>query len=356
MSNIKFNGNQSAFYVDLKNRVNTYFQQRKTKQHGDMRLFFKAGLFLSAFAATYIVLVFFTPATLIAALLCVVLGIITAAIGFNIMHDGAHGSFSGNKTVNRMAALTLNLVGGSAFMWNIKHNMLHHTYTNIEGHDDDIENEPFIRMGASQRLRKMHRFQHIYWVFIYGFMYMGWIFFLDFQKYFSRKIGAKTNISMSVTQHIGFWLTKIIYVGLFIVLPLLFLEALPLIIGYFVFAFTTGIIISIVFQLAHAVEGPEFVQPQGGNEVLENDWAVHQVITTANFATNSKVVGFFTGGLNHQIEHHLFPKISHIFYPHLSVIVKETCKEHGIRYVEQPTVFKAVASHIRFLRKMGKGE
>jgi linoleoyl-CoA desaturase len=319
-----------------------------------MRLFIKAGLFLSAFVATYIILVFFTPATLIAALLCVVMGIITAAIGFNIMHDGGHGSFSGNKAVNRMAALTLNMLGGSAFMWNIKHNMLHHTYTNIEGHDDDIENEPFIRMGKTQRLRKMHRFQHIYWVFIYGFMYMGWIFFLDFRKYFRRKIGAKQNISMSVPQHIGFWLTKAIYISLFIVLPLLFLKALPFIIGYFVFAFTTGIVISVVFQLAHAVEGPEFVQPNGEQEILENDWAVHQVITTANFATQSKVIAFFTGGLNHQIEHHLFPKISHVYYPQLSVIVKETCKKHGIRYVDQPTVFKAVASHIRFLKKMGR--
>jgi linoleoyl-CoA desaturase len=241
-------------------------------------------------------------------------------------------------------------------MWNIKHNMLHHTYTNIEGHDDDIENEPFIRMGASQRLRKMHRFQHIYWVFIYGFMYMGWIFFLDFRKYFSGKIGAKTNITMSIPQHIGFWLTKIIYVGLFIVLPLLFLEVLPILIGYFVFAFTTGIIISVVFQLAHAVEGPEFVYPKEGQQVLENDWAVHQVITTANFATKNKVIRFFTGGLNYQIEHHLFPKISHVFYPQLSVIVKETCKEHGVRYVDFPSLYKAVASHVRFLRKMGRSE
>jgi linoleoyl-CoA desaturase len=354
MSGIKFNGNQSAFYVDLKNKVNNYFQQRKRKPHGDMRLYIKAALFLSAFIATYIVLVFFTPAMLVAALLCVVLGIVTAAIGFNIMHDGGHGSFSGNKTVNRMAALTLNMLGGSAFMWNIKHNMLHHTYTNIEGFDDDIENEPFIRMGETQPLRKMHRFQHIYWIFIYGFMYMGWIFFLDFQKYFRRKIGAKQNISMNIPQHIGFWLTKAIYIGLFIVMPLLFLEAIPLIIGYFVFAFTTGIIISVVFQLAHGVEGPDFIQPKEGQEILENDWAVHQVATTANFATNSKVIGFFTGGLNHQIEHHLFPKISHVYYPHISKLVKETCKEHGIRYFEQPTVLSAVKSHVRFLKKMGR--
>jgi linoleoyl-CoA desaturase len=354
MGQVKFNGNQSAFYTDLKKRVNHYFEQRRKKTHGDGRLYIKAALFLSAFLASYVVLIFFTPSILIAATLCVLLGLITAAIGFNIMHDGGHGSFSGNKSVNRVAALTLNMLGCSSFMWNIKHNMIHHTYTNIEGYDDDIDNEPFIRMATSQRLYKMHRYQHLYWVFIYGFMYMGWIFYLDFQKYFSREIGAKKNISMTVGQHIGFWLTKVVYIGLFIVLPLIFLEFLPFLIGYLVFAFTTGLIISVVFQLAHGVEHIDFIKVKDDQESLENDWAVHQVATTSNFATRSKIVAFFTGGLNHQIEHHLFPKISHVYYSDLSKIVRNTCADHGLKYVEQPTVLKAVASHVRFLKNMGR--
>jgi linoleoyl-CoA desaturase len=354
MSNIKFNGNQSAFYTDLKNRVQQYFQQRRKKMHGDGRLYIKAALFISAFLASYMVLVFFTPSALIATLLCVGLGLITAAIGFNIMHDGGHGSFSGNKTVNRVAALTLNMLGCSSYMWNIKHNMIHHTYTNIEGYDDDIDNEPFIRMATSQPLYKLHRYQHVYWVFVYGFMYMGWIFYLDFLKYFTKEIGAKKNFEMTVSQHIGFWLTKVIYIGVFIVTPLIFLETLPFIIGYFVFAFTTGLIISVVFQLAHGVEHIDFIKVSEGQESLENDWAVHQVTTTSNFATKNKIVAFFTGGLNHQIEHHLFPKISHVYYSDISKIVRATCKEHGLIYVEQPTVFKAVASHIRFLKRMGR--
>src|SRR6185369_6735895 len=190
MNQVKFNGNQSAFYVDLKNRVNAYFSERKIDQHGDIRLHFKAGLLLTAFVATYVILVFFTPPALIGILLCVLLGLVTAGIGFNIMHDGSHGSFSTNKTVNNVAALTLNLLGGSAFFWNIKHVMVHHTFTNIDGQDDDIDNEPFMRMCNSQRKRKMHKYQHIYWFLVYGFMYISWVFLLDFQKYFSRKIGA----------------------------------------------------------------------------------------------------------------------------------------------------------------------
>ena len=354
MNHVKFNGNQSAFYVELKSRVNAYFTEHKIVQHGDIRLHLKAGLLLSVFIATYVTLVFFTPSALIGILLCVLLGLATAAIGFNIMHDGSHGSFSKNRTVNNVAALTLNLLGGSAFFWNIKHVMVHHTFTNIDGQDDDIDNEPFLRMCDSQRKRKMHKYQHIYWFLVYGFMYMSWVFLLDFQKYFSRKIGAKNHIHISLKTHIGFWLTKIIYVFTFIVLPLMLLTPLHLIVGYLVFSFTTGIVISVVFQLAHAVENIEFIEEKKEPTTLENDWAIHQMITTSNFATRSKIVGFFTGGLNQQIEHHLFPKISHVYYPELSRIVRAVCAEYGIRYVEQPTVVHAIASHVRFLKRMGR--
>ena len=359
MNQVKFNSNQSAFYGDLKNRVNAYFAKRKIDQHGDARLHFKAGLLLSVFVAAYIVLVFFTPAAIISIPLCVVLGFATAGIGFNIMHDGSHGSFSNSRAVNRFAALTLNLLGGSAFFWSIKHVMVHHTYTNIDGHDDDIDNEPFLRMCNTQRKRKMHKYQHIYWFLVYGLMYISWVFLLDFQKYFSRKIGAKESIKIDLKTHIGFWLTKVLYIFTFIVLPLMFINPLSLIIGYLIFSFTTGIIISVVFQLAHAVEHVEFTEMMVENEnkephILENDWAVHQMVTTANFATKSKFVTFFAGGLNHQIEHHLFPKISHVYYPELSRIVRAACAEYGIRYLEQPTLVHAIASHVRFLKRMGR--
>ncbi|MCX6290847.1 MAG: acyl-CoA desaturase [Bacteroidetes bacterium] len=353
MSHVKFN-HQSAFYADLKNRVNQYFTEHKIDQHGDARLHVKAGLLLSVFVAVYVLLVFFTPTALWSVLLCVLLGLATAGIGFNIMHDGSHGSFSNSKTVNRFAALTLNLLGGSAFFWNIKHNMVHHTYTNIDGHDDDIQNEPFLRMCATQRKRKMHKYQHLYWFLIYGFMYISWVFLLDFQKYFSRHVGAKDHIQIDLKTHIGFWLTKILYVFTFIILPLMFVSTLQLVIGYLVFSFTTGIVISVVFQLAHAVEHVEFIEDKKEDMVLENDWAVHQMFTTANFATKNKIVAFFTGGLNHQIEHHLFPKISHIYYPELSKIVRKVSAEYGINYVEQPTVIQAIASHVRFLKRMGR--
>jgi linoleoyl-CoA desaturase len=353
MSALKFPGNQSAFYTDLKTRVNAYFEKNNLNKHGNAFLYFKAVLFLVAFFTVYALLVFFTPAPWLSILLCMILGVTAAAIGFNIMHDGGHGSLSSNKTINRLAALTLNMLGGSAFLWNIKHNQLHHTFTNVEGHDDDIENEPFIRMQSSQKAYWFQRFQHIYWVIVYGLMYLAWVFYLDFVKYFRKRIGGRDNIRMMLSQHLGFWITKLAYIGLFIVLPLFFIKTGHFIIGFLIFTFTTGLIISIIFQLAHGVEGPEFINPENTN-TLHYDWATHQIKTTANFATRNPLITFFTGGLNYQIEHHLFPQISHVHYPKLSEIVRATCREHGLTYHEWPTMRQAVVSHIKFLKRMGR--
>jgi linoleoyl-CoA desaturase len=352
MAGIKFNGNNSAFYVDLKNRVDQYFRENKIEQHGNFLIYLKSAIYILGFIACYAVLVFFTPSTLLSVILCIVFGMLTAAIGFNVMHDGGHGSFSGKKYVNKIAALSLNFLGGSSFLWNIKHNMIHHTFTNVDGHDDDILNEPFLRLCKTQKRKFYHRFQYIYWIFVYGFMYISWIFILDIMKYFRKGIASKSNIQFRLKNHIGFWLTKAFYIFIFIVLPLQFVHWYAFIIGFGIWVYTTGLVISVVFQLAHAVEGPKFMD--GNAETLENDWAVHQVLTTANFGSRSKLLSFFTGGLNQQVEHHLFPRISHIHYPKLSPIVKETCISHGLVYLEQPTFFHAVVSHVRFLYRLGR--
>jgi linoleoyl-CoA desaturase len=354
MAAIKFSGNDTSFYKDLKTRVHAYFEERKISTHGDRRNLVKSIILLTAFLGTYLVLAFHLVPGAWALLLCVFLGITTALIGFNIMHDGAHGSLSKNPRVNRLAALTLNMLGASAFLWNIKHNVIHHTFTNVDHVDDDILNEPFFRMTESQKRRAMHKFQHVYFPFAYGLMYMFWIFVLDFKKYFTRRIADHDNIKISFKDHFGFWLTKVLYFTFYVAIPLNFYSLPVFLLGYATFAITTGLITSVVFQLAHTVEDTNFYVPPADSKPIESDWATHQVRTTANFATGSKLVTWLTGGLNHQVEHHLFPKISHVHYPELSVIVKETCKKHGLPYHEQPSFAKAVASHVRFLYRLGR--
>ncbi|MCC7232525.1 MAG: acyl-CoA desaturase [Bacteroidia bacterium] len=354
MTTIRFSGNQSAFYTELKARVNQYFESRNSTHHGDQRSLLKSSILLGLFFGSYILLTFRHLPDLPAIALCAVLGFITSAIGFNIMHDGAHGSLSRNKWINKLAALTLNMFGGSSALWNIKHNIIHHSFTNVDGHDDDILNEPLFRMTRFQRRRRIHRLQYLYWPLAYGLMYIGWIMFLDFSKYFRGRIAERKNIRFSFSQHLGFWLTKVFYIAFYVLLPLRFYSWEAWLLGFSIFAFSTGLTISIVFQLAHTVEETECVKADEKTDILPTDWATHQVRTTANFATGSRIITWFTGGLNFQVEHHLFPRVSHVHYPAISHIVRETCSKYGLPYYEAPTLSNAIASHVRFLYQLGR--
>ena len=355
MQTLRFAASPS-FYNDLRQRVNAYFTETNLPQTGNWWLFSKAIILILTCLVSYVTVVFFTPEnTWIALSLCVILGIATAGIGFNVMHDGAHGSFSKSRHLNRAAAFTLSLLGGSHFMWNLKHNTVHHTFTNVDGVDDDIDLRPFLRMCTTQKHYAMHRFQHIYVLFLYGTTQFFWMFWLDFKKYFRGRIGniPLTKDNMKISDHVIFWAGKFLCYFLFIGLPILTVGLVPALVGYGVFVAVTGFIISLVFQLAHAVEHADFPIPNDAGQ-FENEWAIHQVQSTANFATKNRIVTWFCGGLNFQIEHHLFPKVSHVHYPQISQIVRETCLTHNLNYIEFPHVTAAVQSHIRYLRQLGQ--
>lgn len=351
----KFAHTSQSFHVELKKRVNEYFAQTGKESTGGLRLFSKAAFLLSGFAFIYILLVFFTPAGPWAILCSVLLGAFTAAIGFNVMHDGGHGSFSKYPFINKSAAITAEVLGASHFMWNIKHNVIHHAYTNVDGVDDDIDAKPLLRMASTQKHYKMHKFQHLYFWIFYCFLHLYWTMLSDYKKYFTGKIGDIPLKKMTAKDHISFWAFKILHYSLFIVIPIITVGFGDWLIGFLSFTVVAGFILSIVFQLAHTVEHTEFPVPDVATNKLEDEWAIHQLKTTANFATKSRFLSWFVGGLNFQIEHHLFPKVSHIHYPEISHIIKQACKEYGVVYVEYPKLHNAVASHVAFLKEMGKG-
>ncbi|WP_400193915.1 fatty acid desaturase family protein [Hymenobacter sp. B81] len=352
MSLPKFAASRS-FHVELKNRINHYFEETGKSTAGSTGLLSKAVILLAAFVALYVHLVFFTPAPVWALLEAVVLGGTIAAIGFNVMHDGAHGSFSDHKWLNNIAAFTLNVLGGSSYMWNAKHNLVHHMYTNIDGADDDIDIQPWMRMSLEQKRYKLHRFQHLYFWFLYCLLYISWIFVMDYQKYFKRKIGTIALKKMELTDHLVFWGFKVLNLGLYIGLPIYMLGFTSWLIGFVVVTCFAGLVLSLVFQLAHTVETAAFPVPDAKNK-LEDEWAIHQIKTTANFATDNRVISWLVGGLNFQVEHHLFPKISHVHYPAISKIIKQACREFNVTYNEFPRMRYAIASHVGFLRQMGR--
>ncbi len=350
----KFLTVRQSFHTELKKRINDYFKETGKSTAGNTNLWTKAIILVTAYIFVYIHLVFFTPAPVWALLECALIGILTAAIGFNIMHDGAHGSFSKNPGLNKVAAVSLGVLGGSHFMWNMKHNVIHHAYTNVDGIDDDIDGRPFLRMASTQKRYWMHKYQHLYFWFLYSFLYIYWIFFSDYRKYFSGKIGDIPLKKMHFWDHFYFWFYKVLAYSLFFLVPMIFVGVVPTIIGFLVSALVAGFILSIVFQLAHTVEHTAFPVADKETGNFADEWAIHQLKTTANFATNNPVISWFLGGLNFQIEHHLFPKISHVHYPRISKIIKQACKEYGVVYLEYPLMIQAVASHVAFLRDMGR--
>ncbi len=353
MTGIQFNTKEHPFFDALKQKVDRYFQDNQIKTSGNWKLYSKTTILFTTFFSLYALLVFTSFPIWADILLCLVFGVNIAAIGFNVMHDGAHGSFSSKQWVNDIMGYSLNLMGGDVNLWKVKHNQIHHSFTNIDGYDDDIDIRPLMRTTTIQPKLKMHRFQHIYSVALYCLTYVLWVFYFDFKKYFTRKIGATPIRKFSTKNHIIFWATKVVHFIFFLGFPIYFKGLLATIIGYLIVTFVCGIILSYVFQMAHVMENTEFVDPTQTNGKLEDEWAVHQIKTTSNFATKSKVVSWLTGGLNYQVEHHLFPRISHIHYPELNKLVIETCEQFGVKYNEYKTLVQALKSHVNHLRTVG---
>jgi linoleoyl-CoA desaturase len=350
-----FQTGQQAFFVSLKSKVDHYFQSNQLNRSGGKRLFLKSSVQFGSAVAIYLVLLFLPLPAWAGITLAVLLGLHLAMLGFNVMHEGGHQSFSRYKWMNEVAAYFLNVLGGNTYFWKIKHNINHHTYTNIHGSDSDINVEPFMRLHPSQPLHKAHRFQHVYWFFLYGISYIAWVFYEDFVKYFSGRIAQHTEAkSLQPREHFIFWITKICYVTIYLALPIYFVGWVPAFLGYLIVTFTCGLFISVVFQLAHVVENTHFPVMENETARVETEWAVHQLQTTSNFATKSRTLFWMLGGLNFQIEHHLFPRVSHIHYPAISKLVRETCREFGVTYQEYGSMWSAFVSHLNFLWKAGR--
>jgi linoleoyl-CoA desaturase len=354
--NISFNKNSTLFSSELKKNVEAYFSNKQVKTTGSWGLYHKTLVLVAIAIIIYLLLLTNIAPLWVNILMCIVMGFDFAAIGFNVMHDGAHGSYSSKKWVNDLMSYSLNVMGGSSFLWKVKHNVMHHAYTNIEGHDDDIDIKPFIRTNENQPRYWYHRYQYIYCFLLYTLTYILWVAVRDFSKYFSGKISDKKIPKMKQHEHFGFWLSKVAYFGIFIIVPGFVLGWGPALIGYTIACAVCGLVLSIVFQLAHVVEDAGFPMPDEHTHKIDENWYVHQLSTTANFATESKIVSWFVGGLNFQVEHHLFPRISHIHYPAINKLVKELCAKYDVKYIEYPTVWSALAAHVSHLKSVGEGE
>ncbi|MEN2401853.1 acyl-CoA desaturase [Flavobacterium sp. MC2016-06] len=343
------------FFRTLNSRVNNYFKENNIQKTGNWKLHLKAVILFAVFLTPYFLILTLNMPFWAQLLLNILMGVGMAGIGMNVMHDGNHGSYSSKSWINKIMGGSIYVLAGNVHNWQVQHNVLHHTYTNIHGHDEDLDAGRIIRFTQNAEWHRFHKFQHYYSFFLYGLLTFNWALTTDFKQmknYLKRKLsyGTPQNPTKLWTVLV---ITKIIYVLIWIVIPILLNVAWwKVLVGFFVMHYTAGLILSIVFQLAHVVEETSNPVPNENGEI-ENTWAIHQLYTTANFAPKNKIINWFTGGLNHQIEHHIFPNISHIHYGKIAEIVKQTAKECNLPYYEFKTMTGAVIAHYKHLKDLG---
>jgi linoleoyl-CoA desaturase len=319
-------------------------------------MYVKTTIVMTWLAVSYLGLVFWASGPWQAVPLAVSLGLAMAGVGFNVQHDGGHGAYSRHPIVNKLMALSLNLLGGNAYFWHYKHNIAHHTYPNISGSDNDIYMGPLGRLSPHDRRYAFHRFQHLYVWLLYALLAVKWQLGSDFRSLVTPGIADTRVPRLSAAESGIFWVGKLLFFALAFALPLT-RHGVGAVIGiYLLTNAVLGLTLAVVFQLAHCVEAASFQRacPESGQ--IDREWTVHQVESTVDFARGSRFWTWYLGGLNFQIEHHLFPKVCHVHYPALSVIVEEVCAKHGVRYVAHPTFGAALASHFRWLRYLGQPE
>ncbi len=358
MQSIKFiTRDKTNFFKTLNKKVNKYFKDNDIKKTGNWKLYTKAIIMFAIFIIPLVLLLTIDMPHWARLLLTVLIGIGMAGVGMNVMHDANHESFSSKKWVNKLMGSSIYILAGNVYNWKVQHNVLHHTYTNIHGMDEDIDAGRIIRFSKHAKWMKIHKFQKFYSIFLYGLLTINWAITTDFKQmhsYLKRKLSygkfpnPKTEWSILI-------ITKILYYAIWIVLPITVMNVTwwQVLIGFFVMHYTAGMILSVVFQLAHVVPNTDMPKPdKDGN--MKHTWAIHQLYTTSNFAIDNKLVNFYTGGLNHQVEHHIFPHISHIHYKKISEIVRETAKEFNLPYNEYKTMMGAFVEHFKQLSHLGK--
>jgi linoleoyl-CoA desaturase len=357
--NIKFANNRDVDFVTaLRKRVKEYFDTQGISKYGNANMVVKTVfMFLLFFTPYFAMITGVVTQPWIIVLCWVLMGFGMAGIGLSVMHDANHGSYSKSRKINRIMSYSMNLVGGFYPNWQYQHNTMHHSFTNIEGYDEDIDPGSVLRFSPNSPLKKHHRFQHIYAWFLYGLMTLTWSINKDFKQLIgylregviqSKEMTAKRLITELV-------ISKILFYGYILVIPLIFLPVAwwAVVLLYLLMHFISGFSLAVIFQTAHVMPTSEYPMPDDDGN-MENNWAIHQLLTTTNYAPKNRILSWLVGALNFQVEHHLFPTISHVHYHKISTVVQQTASEYNIPYNVQPTFFKAIREHYKMLKQLGR--
>ena len=345
---------EKQFVIELRKSVNDYFKNNHISTKANTAMVLKTIALVCIYIVPYILILILPINIWIALILVVIMGIGVAGVGMGVMHDACHGAYSKKNWVNHLLSGSLYLLGSNVLNWKIQHNVLHHTYTNIAGLDEDINEKGPIRLSENSPLKKYQRYQYIYAFFFYGLMTLTMLTNDFFRLFTYYKVGlVKSQNKKIVSEFFKMLFRKIAYIVIILGLPIYLTNFTwyQVLVGFLLMHWVASIILSFVFQMAHVVEGAE--QPKITGE-LHTDWHVHQLRTTSDFARNNTLLNWYVGGLNFQIEHHLFPNICHIHYAKIAPIVEKISKKFGFPYNLKPSFSAAFLSHINRLKELGK--
>lgn len=353
---------ENSFIETLNSRVKSYFVTHHISPYANAGMWVKTITMLLLYFVPYLLMVVGLGAEnrWIFMGLWFIMSWGMSGIGTAVMHDANHGTYSPNKKMNRFIGHILEIIGGYTVTWKIQHNVLHHTYTNIAGLDDDIDSIILLRFSPRQKWHWFHRYQYLYAWFFYMVMTLFWMTakdYLQVVRYKQHDLLVKQKVSLKQAL-LRITVYKLVYYAYILVLPILF-SGQPwywVLAGFLLMHFSAGLFLSSVFQPSHVMETSVYSLPVGteGNRQMEDSWAIHELANTTDFAPRSRFLSWFIGGLNYQIEHHLFTGICHVHYKRIAPIVQRTAADFGLPYHMQPTFFHALAAHANMLKVLGK--
>jgi len=360
VTSVKFNKkDRPEFYKELNRRVNKYFKERNLSKHANLNMKIKTAFMVSLYFIPLFVLLSgaLTSAwPIFGAYLIMSLGM--SGIGLSIMHDANHGAYSNNKRINHALGYLINLIGGYHVTWKIQHNVLHHSFTNIHDHDEDL-NQNVMRFSPNQERKKIFKYQAYYCTLFYGLLSIFRFAVKDLQQLLRyNQMGLLKEQGLSFPARLAeLILVKSFYLIITLIIPIVILPIAgwQVFLAFFIMHYISGLIFAYIFQPAHILEEVDFYKTDNKGSV-ENNWAIHEMRTTANYANGSTIFAWFIGGLNHQVEHHLFPHVCHVHYKKISKIVKATAEQYDVPYHSHKTFLGAVKSHLTLMHQLGTGE
>lgn len=347
----------ATFAAELKTTVDAWFEERGKSKHANLNTWFRSLVMLVLFFGSFAWILLGNLPGLAMLGLCVLMGIGYAGLGFNVCHDAVHGAYFKSARWNERVGHLFDVIGASSYLWRLTHNRIHHTWTNVPGVDEDIDVSPQIRHSPGAPRKWYHRWQHLYAWPLYALATVNWVLAKDYQQIFAKRLGPYEPPKHPRKEVVKLFAFKLFYYAWTIALPLAVLDITvwQYLLGFLVVHVVAGLILGVVFQLAHVVEEARYPVPDADG-VLSADFHAHQLLTTANFATGNRLLTWYVGGLNHQVEHHLFPRVCSTHYASLRPIVKALAQKHGLPHHEAPTFWSALASHYRTLRRLGRGQ